>query len=128
MKVMQTVVLTLALLFVMHSGAATPTPAADINADPYVVLYQTRVDMAKAFVAQKESMYELERSRFSIAQRLYQSNAVSYEEYLTRKSAMQVEQAQCTFARLKLKEMEAILELVKTLRLAGKDVPLYPKD
>lgn len=130
MKTTKALSLTLfSALFLLVSAstrADAPRPALDINKDPYVVLYQIRLDMAKVAVDRSMSVAALEKARYDMAQRLYNSAAVSYEEYITRRAAMEVANLQVAELRVKVKEMEGVLEVVKFLRAAGRDVPLFP--
>jgi len=113
------------ILFVTGAVVATPPPA-NINDDPYVKLYQVRLEIARAAVAREFALVEVNRARNQMTLILYQRNATSREEMLIRKGELDMSVATYEASQLRVKEMEEVLVVVKFLRQAGRDVPLFP--
>ncbi len=121
MKTIQMFIVTGLLL----SGAGQAAPL-DINKDPYVVLYQLRVDMSVAAADRAKAEVELEKVRVGMAESLYPKRAVSFEELSIRRAAYEVAAADMRVMQARIREMEGVLSVVKFLRTAGRDVPLFP--
>ena len=94
--------------------------------DPYVVLYQSRLDVERLDFQHAQTRTEIEKVRYEENQRLRREGDIS--ELNLRKSRAQLEKTNLDIKRqeLQMKEFELMLELVKFIRSAGREVPLFP--
>lgn len=94
----------------------------DINKDPFVILFQAKLDQAQAEVLSQEANLQLAKVRFDTAAKLLMQGAVSREEYDTLQASLKAAAAQLEVARQRVVERKALLDVVVLNRLAGREI------
>ncbi len=112
---------------VMFACACGPSGMAfaaddDIKNDPFVVLFQAKLDEAHAEVVSHEAAVQLARVKFDTAARLLTQGATSREEYDTLQAALKAAQAQLEVMRQRVVARKALLDVVILNRLAGREI------
>lgn len=97
-----------ALIFSSLAGAA------DIDNDFYVILYKRRVELA-------EARRDFAKERLGRAETGFQRGVSSAEDLSAHRLEMAV-------AKLVVKEAEALLDICKTRRENGLDMPIYQRE
>ena len=96
--------------------------SVDISRDPFVVLFQSKLDEANSEVVAQEAKYNLAVQCFNTSRRLLELQAISSDEYKRDYVAMKVEEAQVQVFKQRVIARKAVLDVVILNRLAGREV------
>ena len=96
--------------------------SVDISRDPFVVLFQSKLDEANSEVVAQEAKYNLAAHCFQTSRRLLEQQAISLDEYKRDYVAMKVEEAQVQVFKQRVIARKAVLDVVILNRLAGREV------
>ena len=94
----------------------------DISKDPFVVLFQAKLDEAHAEVVSHEAAVQLAKVKFDTAARLLTQGATSREDYDTSQAALRAAEAQLEVMRQRVVARKALLDVVILNRLAGREI------
>jgi hypothetical protein len=94
----------------------------DIKMDPFVVMFQAKLDEAKSEHVAQEAAVNLARTRYSTALRLLTQGAISRDEFDSLEAALKAAVAQLDVTRQRVVARQAVLEVVILNRLAGREV------
>lgn len=98
--------------------------AASAATNPYVTLYEQRVRLTEAESRRQAAETQLQSRRLERARRLYNSSAMSREEYETIEADYHKSVASEDAVKAEIAEAQAMLEVVKYLVQNGQEVPL----
>ncbi len=95
---------------------------AEINNDPFVVMFQSKLDEAKSELIAQEAKYLLAKQNFETSRNLLDKQALSLDEYKRDFAAMKFEEAQVEVFKSRIVARKTALDVVILNRLAGRDV------
>lgn len=112
-----------ATVFLASTGSMAQAPGDDdINMDPFVIMFQAKLDEAKSEHAAQEANVNLAKTRYDTASRLLTQGAISRDEYESLYAALKASYAQLEVTRQRVVARQAVLEVVILNRLAGREV------
>ena len=95
---------------------------SDINNDPFVVMYQSKLDEANSELIAQEAKYALAHHNFETSHRLLAKQAITMDEYKRDYATMKVEEAQVEVFKNRVVARKSALDVVILNRLAGRDI------
>ena len=95
---------------------------SDINNDPFVVMYQSKLDEANSELIAQEAKYALALHNFETSNRLLAKQAITMDEYKRDYATMKVEEAQVEVFKNRVVARKSALDVVILNRLAGRDI------
>ena len=100
-------------------------PPVDIEKDPYVQLYQNRVEQVRLDVEQATLDYDVEKWYLDSLEALVPTHGAHPQEVEQFRHTVTLAKLKIEKAEQVVKERMALVETVKALRKAGKEAPLY---
>lgn len=99
-----------------------PGEAELLESDPYVILYRSKLEEARAEVLSLEANLSLAQLRLDQMRRLKAQGAASLDEYEQAKASFQLALSQLHAARQRVDARKAMLDVVILNRIAGREV------
>ena len=124
MKVSKILFGNLIVAVLLLTGLNQPLKAddSDINNDPFVVMYQSKLDEANSELIAQEAKYALAHHNFETSHRLLAKQAITMDEYKRDYATMKVEEAQVEVFKNRVVARKTALDVVILNRLAGRDI------
>ncbi len=95
---------------------------SDINDDPFVVMFQSKLDEANSELIAQEAKFALAQHNFETSHRLLAKQAITMDEYKRDYATMKVEEAQVEVFKNRVVARKSALDVVILNRLAGRDI------
>ena len=119
--------LATALGMVLFLGSLpTAQGGRDVENEPIVLLYQTRVKYAEAQKNRQEVRLRYARSQYLRARSLFQRNAMSPAEFERAQAWFEGSQAKLIEAEAHVEEAHLLLALCRSRLAEGKEMPIIP--
>lgn len=124
MKVSKILFANFIVAVLLLTGMNQPLMAddSDINNDPFVVMYQSKLDEANSELIAQEAKYALAQHNFETSNRLLAKQAITMDEYKRDYATMKVEEAQVEVFKNRVVARKTSLDVVILNRLAGRDI------
>jgi hypothetical protein len=124
MKLLKILFRNFIVTVLLLTGLNQPLKAddSDINNDPFVVMYQSKLDEAHSELIAQEAKFALAQHNFETSNRLMAKQAITMDEYKRDYAAMKVEEAQVEVFKNRVVARKSALDVVILNRLAGRDI------